>query len=187
MKRYWTADWHLGSPAIIEYCNRPFRDVEHMNSSLIRNANQRVKDNDTLISVGDMISYGRAKGVDGLRLKHDDYASQINGTFVNVAGNHDDNNHVKSICDFMMVKIGKMKVSISHMPTSGGWANDEVELIGVEGKSIPAFHICGHVHTAWKHQYRDSILNINVGCDQWNYHPVSDEEILRYIVKNKLL
>ena len=63
MKRFWTSDWHLGSPAIIEYCDRPFKDVQHMNKRLIANANGRAKSNDVLISVGDMISYEERKAL----------------------------------------------------------------------------------------------------------------------------
>jgi len=103
-KRFWTADWHLGSPAIIDYCDRPFKDVEHMNTRLIANANGRMKDDDTLISVGDFASYGRAKGIDGLRLHSSEYIKQIKGTFVNIEGNHDANNKTKSLCDFMIVR-----------------------------------------------------------------------------------
>lgn len=174
-KRFFTADWHLGSPAIIDYCKRPFKDVNHMNKLLIHNANMRAKKTDTIISVGDMISYGCSKGIEGLRVKYQDYVSQINATFINVEGNHDPNNKVKSICNFMLTNIGHYNVSIAHYPTNQLKFN------------IPTLpnhiHLCGHVHTNWKHKTINNILNINVGCDQWNYNPVSDSEIIRYIQK----
>jgi calcineurin-like phosphoesterase family protein len=177
-QRFWTADWHLGHSAIIGYCDRPFKDAEHMIKRLIANANMRVKAGDTLISVGDFACYGRAKGIEGLRLHASEYIKQLNGTFVNVEGNHDANNKVKSICDMMLVRIGKFKVSVAHHPS---WQMN----IDVKKCLDVDFHICGHVHEKFKHAYSEAngLLNINVGCDVWNYMPVNDSEIIGYVQK----
>jgi calcineurin-like phosphoesterase family protein len=46
------------------------------------------------------------------------------------------------------------------------------------------FAICGHVHTAWTFKEvhvshgRPTFLNVNVGCDQWKYRPISDDELM---------
>jgi calcineurin-like phosphoesterase family protein len=183
MKRFWTADWHLGSPGIIEYCARPFKDVQHMNKMLIHNANQRVKKGDMLVSVGDMLIYGRAKGIEGLRLKYADYVSQINGTFINIDGNHDLNNRVKSLCNFMVTTIGQYTFTVSHKPSDRLYDDTGID-VRTFYRSV---HLCGHVHTRWKHEWIEGILNINVGCDQWNYMPVSDDEIMKYITTRKLI
>ena len=52
-KIFYTADLHLGHANIIKYCNRPFKDVDQMNETLIRNWNSRVKPEDTVIHNGD--------------------------------------------------------------------------------------------------------------------------------------
>jgi len=44
MTTWFTADLHLGHRNIIEYCNRPFADVDEMNRALIANWNQVVGD-----------------------------------------------------------------------------------------------------------------------------------------------
>jgi len=53
MNQWFSADDHFGHGNIIKYCNRPFKDSNDMNSSLIRNWNQRVKPEDTVFHVGD--------------------------------------------------------------------------------------------------------------------------------------
>lgn len=46
-------DLHFYHKKIIEYCNRPFSDVEEMNKTLISNWNSVVKKNDEVIVAGD--------------------------------------------------------------------------------------------------------------------------------------
>ena len=51
---YFTSDLHLGHKAVIGMNDRPFADVEEMNTVLIENINERVKQNDTLYILGDL-------------------------------------------------------------------------------------------------------------------------------------
>jgi len=37
MKFWFTSDYHLGHANIIKYCNRPFKGIDQMNSTIIRN------------------------------------------------------------------------------------------------------------------------------------------------------
>ena len=50
---FFTADQHFGHKSIIEYCNRPFSDVEEMNEALIENWNKTVDNNDKIFVLGD--------------------------------------------------------------------------------------------------------------------------------------
>ena len=68
-KRFWTADWHLNSEGSIGYFGRPFKSAEQMNKRIIDNANQRVREDDTLIHVGDFCIRGSEKGLPGLKIK----------------------------------------------------------------------------------------------------------------------
>lgn len=178
-KRFWTADLHLGHHNIITYCARPFKDAEHMNTRLIANINSRVKAEDTLIHVGDFANYGKARGEEGLRINPKNYVNDINGTFVNIRGNHDDNNRTKSVCDFMIVMLGKMQLSVAHKPS---W-----QISNIDFKSLNVVaHICGHVHEKFTYAYSDDkLLNVNIGCDVWNYYPINDSELVEYINKIK--
>jgi len=52
-KTWFTSDTHFGHFNIIEYCNRPFKTVDEMNSKLIRFWNERVKPDDIVYFLGD--------------------------------------------------------------------------------------------------------------------------------------
>ena len=53
MKYYFSSDYHLGHFNIIRYCNRPFKSLEQMNETIIRNHNERIKKEDILFHIGD--------------------------------------------------------------------------------------------------------------------------------------
>ena len=53
MATWFTADLHLGHRNIIDYCHRPFTDVDAMNRALIDNWNETVTENDTVWILGD--------------------------------------------------------------------------------------------------------------------------------------
>lgn len=53
MNTWFTSDTHLGHRAIIQYTGRPFPDVATMDTALIANWNDRVKDDDTVYHLGD--------------------------------------------------------------------------------------------------------------------------------------
>jgi calcineurin-like phosphoesterase family protein len=51
---WFTADFHLSHKNIINYCNRPFQDVEEMDRVLVSNLEKLVKHDDTLYYLGDL-------------------------------------------------------------------------------------------------------------------------------------
>lgn len=51
---WFTADLHLGHFNIIKYCDRPFKDVDHMGTVIIDNINERVQASDRLFILGDI-------------------------------------------------------------------------------------------------------------------------------------
>ena len=46
--KYFTADLHFGHANIIKFCNRPFKSVEDMDKTLIRNWNETVQPDDEI-------------------------------------------------------------------------------------------------------------------------------------------
>ena len=50
---WFTADFHLGHRNIIRYCNRPFRDVDEMDSAILDRPNAAAKERDILYFLGD--------------------------------------------------------------------------------------------------------------------------------------
>ncbi len=205
-KRYYCSDLHLGHSNIVKYCDRPYLRkgdldenhnwtsaqaaldcAERMNAALIRNFNSRVKAGDVVVCAGDFINYGSARGVVGLKLKSQEYLKQLNGTWVLVTGNHDGNNHCKTVAKYMITDIGPYRVLVCHHPTDNE-IHDQ-ELIDWAHKHC-AFAVVGHVHNKWKtdwkqRSYLPPLLNINVSVEVCRYIPIDDSEIIGIYEKSK--
>lgn len=167
MKYFLTADCHFDHANIIKYCNRPFRDVDHMNRELVRRWNERVKDEDIIFHVGD---FGFDKGYR--------WYPKLNGQKYMLKGNHDKNNGVHALVYSLQFKFDNKRCHMVHNP-----------VMADVGSGI---NFVGHVHDQWKFQKYEGdmyaatglMLNpgpsyfINVGVDVWNYYPVEIGESL---------
>jgi len=78
---YLTSDLHFYHGNVIKFSDRPFRDVTHMNESLIDNWNSVVGENDIVFNVGDMAFASEMKTVD--------LFYKLNGSQYFIYGNHD--------------------------------------------------------------------------------------------------
>ena len=174
MFEWFTADLHLGHGNIIKYCNRPYKDVEHMNERLIANINDRCRTDDILYHLGDFCTYGRAKGVEGLRLHPIVYEVLMKPKLININGNHDPQNKVKGSIQSTTMKLGKYLVSCQHHPP-------------FDDRGIPTIevdaYLCGHVHEKWKVATHLGKPVINVGCDVWDWMPVRKDTLIGLIEK----
>ena len=198
MRIFFTSDLHLQSteaPGIIEWAHRPFKSVEKHDAALIRGINERCKSDDLLIHVGDFMNYGKNRGNEGGRNKPEFYTDQIKCQVVFLEGNHDANNHVRTIGRTLTTKVGKYIVSVGHYPSM----DQKFELTflptySAERYGLVRIHLCGHVHDKWQYRFggfhtyemRDVgelFLNINVGVDVWKYRPVSESELDAYITR----
>ena len=175
-RRFFTSDLHFNSCHLVEEHVRPFTTVEQMNRVLIENINQCCAEDDMLIHLGDFIQYGRDRNWIGMKTRPFDFIKQINPTFINIQGNHDAHNKMKSACYYMRTYLGKKySISLSHYPSNDPLAKGTFRKGDV--------HLCGHVHGSWKHfiDFENKVLNINVGVDVWEYRPVSEGELIEYI------
>ncbi len=78
---YYISDLHLGHANVIKYDNRPFSSVEEMNSVIMKNWNERVKEEDTVYILGD-VAFGKEN-------EWPSYLGTLRGKKVLVRGNHD--------------------------------------------------------------------------------------------------
>ena len=86
--RFFTADFHLRMPKILEYENRPFSSIEEHDEHLI-SACKSVNSDDMIIHIGDLYSFGADRGVETGTDKPADALNCISATFINIRGNHD--------------------------------------------------------------------------------------------------
>ena len=176
-KKFYTADWHLSSQLINRVYKRPFNGVLEMNARLIDNCNAVASSEDIVVHLGDFLIYGNDHGEQGLKISPQFFLNKINATFVNVEGNHDPTNKTKSIGWFFQTHLGNVfpDVSIAHWPSYHE---------KMQGLIKPGWiHLCGHVHSKWKHYYdaERQVLNINVGVDVWDFKPVPESTLVSYI------
>jgi calcineurin-like phosphoesterase family protein len=68
--------------------------------------------------------------------KAEHYLSQLNGRFIFIKGNHDDNNSLKTCIRSAVIEFGGKEILLVHDPADG---NTGYEV-----------NLCGHVHEAWK-------------------------------------
>lgn len=82
MNKFITSDLHFWHKNILKFSkdNRPFSDIEVMNSYLIDHWNDTVKENDTVYHLGDFSFAGKQKTRDIL--------DRLNGKKVFILGNH---------------------------------------------------------------------------------------------------
>jgi calcineurin-like phosphoesterase family protein len=181
MTIWFTSDQHFDHRNIIEYCRRPFRDVNHMTEMMIAWHNERVAPGDTVWHLGDFAL--NSKTVPRI-------LPRLNGIHRLVAGNHDEAHPMRSKAarclplyleagftsvtrEELIDLDGLGKVRLCHMPYSGDSRQVEryQQWRPVRGEEVLLLH--GHVHEAW----RESPGTLNVGVDVWNYRPVSLEEV----------
>jgi len=156
--RYWfTSDLHIGHENIIKYTKRPYKTVEEMNYKLVKNWNEIVDVEDTVIHIGDFTSSYE-------KVNTQKWVDKLNGNIIFIKGNHDRGERFK-IEDLMFI-IGAKHVHCTHHP----------EMAAHE------YNLVGHVHEKWKTKIEKDKQNrkkymINVGVDVWNYRPITVKTI----------
>ena len=155
---FFTADQHFGHKNIIEYCNRPFSDVEEMNEALIENWNKTVDNNDKIFVLGDF-----ALGNNDQIIK---WGKSLKGNKMLILGNHD--RAPKSVyleAGFKEVSkypiIWNKQYILSHAPIC--WDNN----------------VYGHIHD--KPQEPDNSGCCCICVERTNYKPLVLGELMRKI------
>ena len=149
-----TSDHHFGHTKIIEYCNRPFQDVDHMNQYMIDKWNSVVRPGDKVFHLGDF-----SLGMNEEEVTH--LVSKLHGDIILVRGNHDRFGVEKfKRCGFVDVKkkINFKNFILTHKP------------LPVEDLDAGKINIHGHVHNSLTYHY--SINHINVSVEMWDYTPI---------------
>lgn len=153
-----TSDTHFNHKNIIKYCSRPFKNLHEMNKIIISNWNERIKENDTILFLGDFCFKVNKE-------KYLIWKNQLNGNIVFIKGNHDKNNSLKTYINSLIIEYGNYKILCQHRPPE-------------EIPDYINFALCGHVHEKWKSKAKPPTINVSV--DMWNFRPIRMDEILKY-------
>ena len=173
---FFTSDTHFYHSNIINFCGRPFKNVEVMNETLIANWNSVVGPDDIVFHLGDFCLGGSAEWTNIL--------NRLSGKIYLIVGNHDIKNlrqgyyrHFEHIAMQMHIEVGKQKIYLNHCPflCYGGAYRDTWQLFG-------------HVHTSKQNTGIDAPrlhmlfpTQYDVGVDNNNFTPVSFEQVKRII------
>lgn len=168
--KFFTADTHFNHANIMKYCNRPFRDINEMNDTLVKNWNEKVNQGDIVYHLGDF-GWGQGRGyqIEGLA----EIINSLNGQIFLIEGSHDKpanklaHKFVK-ILPLMTIKEGSESITLCHycMRT---WRRSHFN----------TWHLFGHSHG----RLEPIGKSWDVGVDNNNYEPLSFFEIRQIMQK----
>lgn len=161
---FFTSDEHYGHASIIQFCHRPFSNVEEMTEGLIANHNAVVGLNDVTYHLGDLfwrrVSIPEANQI----------MDRLNGKHYLILGNHDE--VAKRVAGrFEWVR----ECSLLHTPTRV-WLSHYAHRSWPDSHKF-SYHVYGHTHGVLP-DYRYST---DVGVDSKNYRPFSYDELSAYM------
>jgi len=182
MTVYLTSDEHIDHSNIIKYCNRPFKDINHMREEMINRHNDRVAQDDDVWHLGDFC-------LNKVNIEH--ILKRLNGRHKLICGNHDkchpchksghkliqyylDAGFVSVDREIMLQIEGLGNVKLSHMPYANDSHHDARYIEWRPKVTEEDLLLHSHVHEKWKIRGKA----INVGVDVWDFRPVSIQEII---------
>lgn len=189
MKKWFTADWHLGEDRIgingkpnlfyrpfkaMDVGGKPIDVVGVQNLKILVNfKNSGFKNGDELYHMGDVVYDWQYDSTSGAHSILDMLKKMFpKSKFHLIIGNYDEDKveelgeYFDNIVDSAELQIGNFNCYLNHYPVQCKRQLD----VG----PIYDFAITGHIHGLWKVQKN----MINVGVDAWHFKPVSEDEIL---------
>lgn len=167
---FWCSDFHFFHSRIISYAKRPFRDVDHMNETLINNWNKVVPEHGSVFILGDF-SFA----------KDQEYTQRIIGRLNGrnkflIKGNHDQKLSPETLSKFTDVfdymehmvptETGKQLIVMSHYP-----------MLVWNRSHYGSYMLHGHSHSTLPDDPNALRLDVGVDCPYAGYAPISFETI----------
>lgn len=185
---YFISDTHFFHTNIIKYCNRPFNSAQEMQGTTVSNWKSKITEKDHVFFLGDFCMNPSSYWVLGI-LPFDSMDF--------ILGNHDKekrllkyldcNPHIKSkikIHRNLEIELKEQKFFLTHypiecsdtMPSIVGHSHNRFTFLpaGSTIKSIYRHNGGGEIVKVLKHPI------LNVGVDNFNFHPVSEDEVLKF-------
>ncbi len=163
-KVFFISDVHFDHANIIKYTQRPFRNIEEMNETVVKNWNHAVKNDDVVFFLGDL---GFSRGHRSINY----WLEKLNGKIYFLKGNHDHGNVGKATqipSDYPLLYKGRQFL-LMHYPNRpidwNGWI------------------IHGHKHNNNLEEYplfNGEKKTINVSVELINFTPIDLDEIIAF-------
>jgi calcineurin-like phosphoesterase family protein len=172
--RYVVSDLHLDHANIIDYCDRPFEDVDEMNDRLVANWNDVVDPTDTVLFGGDLT-------VSTEFSDFQQWIDRLNGSIRFVLGNHDTTIVPGldgiSVCEHYQFTFRDVPFLCVHDPADApsnwdGWV------------------LHGHHHNNWPDEYPfvdHEERRVNVSVELIEYTPIRMSDLLECILEGRRL
>lgn len=188
--RWYISDTHFGHKNIIDYCRRPFANVDEMNEAMIDIWNANVHPLDTVYHLGDVALGKIAESLPLIGL--------LNGYKILVPGNHDrifsgekEKTRVRYMPEYRKVfqeirseitetDIGGRKVLLSHFPYHGDSQENDRHL-DKRPEDRGQFLVHGHIHDLRRIDGR--MFNVGVDAPGNDFVPVHEEEIIEWMAR----
>ncbi len=185
---WFTSDTHFGHKNIIKYCDRPFRDTDHMDEVMIERWNETVPANGLVFHLGDVALGDITKSLPKI--------SRLNGHKILITGNHDRTfskyginkvetwipeyeKHFQTVVGDKgsVITIAGVQFNLSHFPYTGDHTPEDRHAdVRPVDNGMPLIH--GHTHSTDRVTLSvRGTHQIHVGVDAWDFRPVSFEQI----------
>ncbi len=173
---WFASDYHFCHANVIRFDGRPFDNVEEMNETLVNNWNSVVKPTDTVIYLGDL-SFEK-NGNETKKL-----IDRLNGKIHYILGNHDDERVIRNLKRFETVSdyINLTIADEDHPQRRQTIMMMHYAILQWDKAHHGAWHLHGHSHQQLtkdpKHDEYYTRKVLDMGCNGWDYTPVSYAEI----------
>jgi calcineurin-like phosphoesterase family protein len=169
---YATSDLHIGHKNVLKHDNRPFKNIEEHDNTLISNWNSLISDKDTVYVLGDFFWYKDEYLIDRV-------LQRLNGAIHIVLGNHDTKlekepirKRFESISPLKVIKIDKQThLTLCHYQMAT-WYKSHYP---------GSYHLFGHSHGNMKPLSKKAL---DVGIMTNSYFPYSLDKIMKIFLSN---
>lgn len=168
------SDPHFGHANIIDYCSRPFANVDEMNRALVHNYNQRIGPDDTVVWLGDCFFKGDKD-------EYRNILAEMAGYKILVLGNHDGTGPQMAALGFHLalhecvMNIAGKTCRLNHFPYAADPQYEKPDRFKALRPRKHSGEILLHGHTHSHTRRRDN--QINLSCDAWGYAPALYTEV----------
>lgn len=164
INHFFSSDYHLGQFNILKYDGRPFKDIHHMDETIIQNHNSVVKKEDHCYLLGDF-SFNKDKT--------EEYLSRLNGKLFFIRGNHDYRETIALykkygtyLGNLEEINIGGQQITLCHY-SMRCWNRSH----------RGSWHLYGHSHHSLPDDPNSLSFDVGINGAEYNYTPLSIKQV----------